>query len=63
MSYVSSNDVSAELVNPALADLADRIGSLAVSNALLVAENRLLLELLNCQAGGVPGGLTDPAGE
>ena len=32
-----------DVINPALADLAARIGDLVVSNALLVAENRALL--------------------
>jgi hypothetical protein len=45
--YVSSNDSNADLVNPALTDLAERIGNLVVTNALLVAENKLLLQLVN----------------
>lgn len=32
-----------DIINPALTDLASRIGDLLVANALLVAENRALL--------------------
>ena len=36
----------ADVINPALADLAARIGDLVVSNALLLSENRALLSRL-----------------
>lgn len=46
MAYLNREEVSVDLVNDALAGLAERIGSLVVSNALLAAENRLLLAAL-----------------